>query len=339
MKKIMVFMAIMAMWASYVTAQQQEEFKPTGRMEGRIFTDFSTDIVGEGKEKAFELKRAYFGYNYQITEDFRAHVRIDVGGSEFVIEDALSQYVFFKTAALYYEKGPWFAAFGLHDTYQFKVQENLWGKRYILPSMLDRQKFDFSADVGASGQYRADNFSVDLGLFNGEGYKQLQQDDAFRGSLGITGWFLDKKIIARLYSDYSSRDVHLSSYTGFIGLDLDKFTFGAEYTHQENYFYFDGHNRNAYSFFSQYNFTDRFGVWARIDGMNSKFSYIDNPDEDQASHIARWNNKDGEDIFAGIEYKLVPKRINTSINYQHHHSNDTDPVDTGRLFFNLEVRF
>ncbi len=332
-------MAISAMWANCIIAQQQEEFKPSGRIEGRIFTDFSTDLIGDGNEKAFELKRAYFGYNYQITEEFRAHVRIDVGGSEFVIEDALSQYVFFKTAALYYEKGPWFAAFGLHDTYQFKVQESLWGKRYILPSMLDRQKFDFSADVGVSGQYRADQFSVDLALFNGEGYKQLQQDDAFRGSLGVTGWFLDKKLIGRVYSDYSSLDVHLASFTGFIGLDLDAFTLGVEYTHQENFAYFEGHDRNAYSVFSQYNFTPRFGVFARVDGMNSHFSYENNADADQASHIESWKSKDGEDIFAGIEYKLVPKRINTSINYQHHHSNNDDPVETGQLFFNLEVRF
>jgi len=339
MKKSMMIMTVMVMWVNCVFAQQNEEFTPSGRIEGRIFTDFSTDIIGDSDEKAFELKRAYMGYRYQITEEFRAHVRIDVGGSEFVIEDALSQYVFFKTAALYYEKGPWFAAFGLHDTYQFKVQERLWGKRYILPSMLDRQKFDFSADVGASGQYRTDNFSVDLALFNGEGYKQLQQDNAFRGSLGATGWFADRKIIGRLYTDYSSLNIHLASLTGFIGFDLNEFTLGLEYTHQENYAYFEGHDRNAYSIFSQYNFTDRFGVWARIDGMNSKFSYEDNPDEEQASHIENWKSKDGEDIFAGIEYALVPRKINTSINYQHHHSNNVDPVDTGRIFLNLEVRF
>ncbi len=339
MTKQLLFVAMLIAIAVRVEAQTTEEFKPHGRMEGRIYTDFSADVVGDGDDKAFELKRAYFGYRYQITPEWRAHVRVDVGGSEFVIEDALAQYVFFKTAAVYYEKDNWFGAFGLHDTYQFKVQEGLWGKRYILPSMLDRQKFDFSADIGASGRYTTDQFSVDLALFNGEGYKQLQEDDAFRASLGVTGWFADKKIITRLYSDYSSATVHLASFTGFVGLDLDKFTLGAEFTHQNNYAYFDGHDRDAYSFFTQYNFTPRFGVWARIDGMHSTFDLGDNFEGDKEAHINRWRSRDGEDIFAGVEYAVVPRRINTSLNYQHHRSDDTDPVNSGKIFFNVEVRF
>ncbi|WP_439185028.1 hypothetical protein [Carboxylicivirga taeanensis] len=339
MTKGLLIVALLVATIGQAIAQNAEEFKPYGRMEGRIYTDFSADVVGDGDEKAFELKRAYFGYRYQITPEWRAHVRVDVGGSEFVIEDVLAQYVFFKTAALYYEKDHWFAAFGLHDTYQFKVQEGLWGKRYILPSMLDRQKFDFSADIGASAQYRTDNFSVDVALFNGEGYKQLQQDDAFRGSVGLTGWFLDKKLIGRIYVDQSSADVHLSSYTGFVGLDLDKFTFGAEYTHQNNYTYVDGHNRDAYSFFTQYNITPRIGLWARIDGMVSEFDFKEPLTDDNINYIASWRRKDGEDIFAGVEYVVVPKRINTSLNYQHHRSDEASPVNSGKIFFNVEVRF
>ncbi len=343
MTKQLVFVAILFAAIIRANAQETEEFKPHGKMEGRIYTDFSADIVGDGDDKAFELKRAYFGYKYQITPEWRTHLRVDVGGNEFIfdgVKDGLeSQYVFFKTAALYYEKGPWFAAFGLHDTYQFKVQESLWGKRYILPSMLDLQKFDFSADIGASGQYRTDNFSIDFGLFNGEGYKQLQADDAFRGSLGITGWFFDKKLIGRLYVDQSNADVHLGSYTGFIGLDLDKFTLGAEYTHQNNYIYVEGHNRDAYSVFTQYNFTPRIGLWARIDGMTSEFDFDEPLTAESVKYISGWNSKDGEDIYAGVEYVVVPKKINTSINYQHHRSDEAEPVNSGKIFFNLEVRF
>ncbi len=317
---------------------QKADFKSFGKVEGRIYADFSAD-VSDGNDKAFELKRAYFGYEYQITQDWKAHLRVDVGGSEFVIEDVLAQYVFFKTAALYYQKDNWFAAFGLHDTYQFKVQENLWGKRYILPSMLDRQKFDFSADIGMSGQYSTDKFSVDVALFNGEGYKQLQQDDAFRGSIGITGWFVNRKLIGRLYVDQSNANVHLGSYTGFIGLDLDRFTLGAEYTHQNNYIYVEGHNRDAYSVFSQYNITSRIGLWARIDGMVSDFNFDEPLSDDNVNYIAAWKKRDGEDIFAGVEYVIVPKRINTSLNYHHHRSGESEASNSGKVFLNLEVRF
>jgi len=338
MTKKVIFAAFLAAVMCMAHAQETE-FVPSGKLEGRIYTDFSADVVGDGDSKAFELKRAYFGYKYQITPEWKAHVRVDVGGSEFVIEDVLAQYVFFKTAALYYEKDNWFAAFGLHDTYQFKVQENLWGKRYILPSMLDKQKFDFSADIGVSGMYRTDNFSIDVALFNGEGYKQLQQDDAFRGSIGITGWFVDRKIIGRLYVDQSNASVHLGSYTGFVGLDLDKFTFGAEFTHQNNYTYIDGHNRDAYSLFTQYNITPRIGLWARIDGITSEFNFDEPLSDDNMDYIAAWRSRDGEDIYGGIEYVIVPKRINTSLNYQHHRSDEAEAENSGKIFFNLEVRF
>ncbi|WP_430809597.1 MULTISPECIES: hypothetical protein [unclassified Carboxylicivirga] len=322
-----------------VLSQENTPFKAHGELEGRLFLNFNADIVGDEHDKAFELKRAYLGYRYQITPQWRAHLRVDVGGSEFVIEDAQGQYVFFKTAAVYYEQDQWFAAFGLHDTYQFKPQERLWGKRYILPSMLDRQKFDFSADIGASGSYRGNNFTIDMALFNGEGYKQWQADDAFRGSLGVTSWLIDRKIIARLYTDYSTASVPLASITGFIGFDLKTFTLGAEYTFQNNYGYFDGHDRAAYSLFTQYNVTKRFGLWARIDGMNSTFNMGNAFDGDEAEHIAHWQERDGEDIFAGVEYHVVPKHIKASLNYQHHRTNQATPVNSGKLFFNVEVSF
>jgi len=320
-----------------VNAQEKEEFKPHGKMEVRIYSNFNADVVGDGDDKAFQLKRSYFGYKYNITPEFRAHVRVDLAGNEYLSGDENDgkemQYVFFKTAALYYEKTNWFAAFGLQDTYQFKEQESLWGKRYILPSLLDRQKFISSADIGASAKYHTDQFVVDVAVFNGEGYKNLQQDNDFRASLGVTGFFADKKIIARAYVDQSTDEVQLGSVTGFIGLDLDKFTLGAEYTTQKNYRYKEGHDRNAYSFFTQYNFTHRIGLWARLDGMSSDFSNVDQ------EYIDNQLKVDGEDIFAGVEFKVVPKKINTSLNYQHHISDEADPVNSGKIFINLEVRF
>ena len=348
MTKKLYVLAILLVCICTTNAQELEEFMPHGKIEGRIYTDFSADIVGDGHNKAFELKRAYFGYQYQITPVWRTHLRVDVGGSEFifdgivdgaVFDGAESQYVFFKTAALFYEKGSWFGAFGLHDTYQFKEQETLWGKRYILPSMLDKQKFDFSADIGASMQYSTANLNIDFGIFNGEGYKQLQTDDAFRGSLGITKRWLSHRLITRIYGDYSAAATHLYSVTGFIGADLDKFTFGAEYTYQNNYAYYDGHNREAYSLFTQYNIRPRIGLWARVDGMHSMFDLGEKFEGDHQEHIDSWLAKDGEDFYVGLEYVIVPRRINTSLNYQHHRTNEANPYNSGKIYFNLEVRF
>ena len=333
LKKTLSTIITFALFAC-VHAQEKEEFKPHGKVEGRIFTNFNADVTGDGETKEFELKRAYLGYSYQITPELKAKIKLDVGGSEFIQEDVESQYAYFKTAAVYYEKDNWFVAFGLHDTYHFKVQEKLWGKRYVLPSMLDKQKFDFSADIGASAAYHFDNVSVDFSLFNGEGYKQLQQDDAFRAGLGVTGYLLNRKIILRGYSDYSSHDVHLASYTGFIGLDMDKWSLGAEYTFQKNYDYMEGHDRNAYSLFGQYNFTPKFGVWARVDGISSDFVSDEDPE-----YVDKWQEKDGTYFYPGVEYIIVPKHLKASLNYHHHVDDTASNSEDGQIFFNIEVRF
>jgi hypothetical protein len=326
----------------FAEENQSEDFKPSGKVEGRIFTNFNASLTSDDKTKTFELKRAYFGYKYNFAPGFTAKLKIDVGGEDFIKTGIDNQYVFFKTAAVYYEQDDWNLAFGLQDTYQFKVQEKLWGKRYVLPAMLDIQKFNFSADIGFSAAYKLEHFDIDFGVFNGEGYKQFQTDDAFRGSVGATAYLMDKKVIARAYTDRSTTSTLLYSYSGFLGLDLDEFTLGTEYTFQNNYGYTEGHDRTGFSVFSQYNFSPKFGLWFRLDQLASSYDEINPGDEgydEYLDHKNKVDKIDGSYIFTGLEYVIVPKHMVSSLNYQHHSPKGEGNNNSSFIYLNLEIKF
>ncbi len=320
----------------------QEEFKKEGKVEGKIFTNFNASLNKGDNNKNFELKRAYLGYSLQFAPYFSTKIRVDVGGAEFITPEINNQYVFFKTAAVYYKKDRIMIGFGLQSTYQFKVEEKLWRKRYIMPTMPDYQKFNFSADLGVAFVYKLDNFDFDVSFFNGQGYKQFDTDDAFRSSIGVTSYLFQKKVLFRAYGDYSTDSLHLASFTGLAGLRLERFSFGAEYTYQKNYIYTEGHNRNGYSLFSQFNFTPKLGVWFRIDGVWSEFKELssDDPDYiDNIEYIDKWLKRDGLYSYTGVEYIIVPKHLTASVNYQHHTPDGTGNSNNDYIYFNLEVKW
>ena len=320
----------------------QKKFKPHGKIEGKIFTDFNSSLNRVDNTKNFELKRAYLGYELEFAPHFSSKIRVDVGGAEFITPKVNSQYVFFKTAAVYYKTKKIMVGAGLQDTYQFKVEEKLWEKRYIMPTMPDYQKFNFSADIGVAFVYKIKRFDFDFSFFNGQGYKQFDADNAFRSSLGVTSYFLDKKILLRAYGDYSTDSLHMSSFTGLAGLNLKRLSFGAEYTFQKNYIYTSGHNRSGYSLFGQFNITSKFDIWFRIDDLWSDFNMIlpEDPDlENKITYIDRWLERDGLYAFVGIEYIIVPKHLRVSANYRHHKPDGTGNMNYDYIFVNLEVKW
>jgi len=338
-KLILTVISIIFINLGIQSQESDKKFKPHGKIEGKIFTDFNASLNKGDDTKNFELKRAYFGYKMDFAKNFSAKVRLDVGGAEFITPEINNQYVFFKTAAVYYNTDKIMVGFGLQDTYQFKVEEKLWGKRYVLPTMPDYQKFNFSADIGAAFVYKLDRFDFDVSFFNGQGYKQFDADNAFRSGLGVTSYFLDKKILLRAFGDYSTDSTHMASFTGLAGLKLKNFSLGAEYTYQHNYIYTEGHMRNGYSIFSQFNFTPKLDIWLRIDDVWSNFNELSPEIPDHEGYISKWEQRDGLYAFTGVEYLIVPKHLRASVNYQHHTPNGTVFKNSDFIYFNVEVKW
>ena len=86
-----------------------------------------------------------------------------------------------KNAQITWKQNGWTLNAGLITTTQFKVQEDFWGKRYVMKSFQDEYKFGSSADLGVSVAYKFNKVvSADVIVANGEGYKKVQVKDVLR---------------------------------------------------------------------------------------------------------------------------------------------------------------
>ena len=93
--------------------------------------DFSNDAL---KKNAFEIKRAYFGYEYKISEKISSKVTFDVGknnsGSDYT--------AFLKIAQLDWKvKNNFKLSLGMIGNKQFKYQDSIWGYRYMYKTFQD----------------------------------------------------------------------------------------------------------------------------------------------------------------------------------------------------------
>lgn len=302
-----------------------------GEVSAKIFTHFNYSLDPDNRATTFEVKRAYFGYKRELDSHFSAEVKLDIGSIDDESEFSLiRRYTYFKNAYLSYRTGHIKTWFGLMDMLQFKVQEKFWGYRYLYRSYMDEYRFGSSADLGAGIQYSpSKRFIADLVLSNGEGYKNLQFDNAYRIGAGVT---LNPVpgLTLRSYYTIHTREVHQMIFSGFIGYRLEKLKIGGEYNHQLNYKFNQGHNRYGYSLYSTYEFSDKWELFARYDQLYSNVL----PEEELP-----WNlSKDGSAIIGGIQFTPI-EYVHLSLNYQDWVEYAQNGGSEPYLFLNIEIVF
>ncbi len=318
-------------------AKPAEEFKPSGKAEGRIYADFSRTLNQpesgtqyKSSVSGFELKRAYFGYSYQFAPVWSAKVLLDLTNDEPNIDRG----VYVKNAFVQYKKGSLTGTFGIHDTQNFKYFDKIFGKRYLQNPYYDQFKYYTSADLGASAEYTLGDYTVDLSVYNGEGFRRAQSDNGYRTGLGITGKFVDKKLTARLFADYLSKEYQQSSIEAFLSYQVaDKFTVGVDAIFQYHPDYSkitntislssDGktvgkttyselfaRDKNHYggTIFATYYINKTWNVFGRFD-YSKATSFTD------SNSYAKNNFLTGNQVIAGIEY-VYSKNLRFAADYQ-----------------------
>ncbi|MBN2681199.1 MAG: hypothetical protein JXR58_01715 [Bacteroidales bacterium] len=314
-----------------VTAQQKEDSEPFGQAYGTVYTYFNSSL--NSNYTAFEVSRAYFGYKHKISEEFSANIKLDIGSINDESEYALiRRYSYFKNAFLAYKKNKLTINIGLIDLLQFKTQEKFWDYRYVYKSFQDESRLGSSADIGISATYKFNKiFTADLTLMNGEGYKDFQSDNSFKFAAGLLLTPI-KELTARLYYDYSEKQVIQSTYSGFLGYDFKKkFKLGVEYSTQTNNKFYENQNFGGYSGFLMTKINDKIACFFRYDRLKSN--------KVNATDQNNWNfKKDGQLFLGGIQYKLHEK-VRTALNMQIYQSDDENEEHSEYLFINLEFNF
>ncbi len=322
MKKLSITLVLAFILGNLSFAQSDEEFNPGGKTSVKIFSNFNTTFSDRESQSVFEIKRAYFGYNYNFSKNFSGKITLDVGNPGV---GGLQMTAYLKNAMMTYKNNGLTINFGLIGLLQFKAQEKNWGYRYIYKSFQDEHKFGSSADLGVNIAYKVDkHLSFDLTIANGEGYKKIASDSSLRYGFGVSINPV-KELTLRGYYDFIKKDeANQQSWSFFAGYKAKDFTLGAEYNRQLNHKHHDGENLSGFSAYATYKVNSRFKVFGRYDDLSSV--------EDD------WNiEKDGSTIIAGFEYAPV-KGIKISPNYQGWNPKDNSKKYMTGIFMNLEIK-
>lgn len=279
-----------------------------GTVSGRIYSNFNYGLNIPSEATAFELTRAYFGYERQISEHFSAEVKLDVGSPDDLSEfSRLRRYAYFKNAGVTYQKGALTAWGGLFDMQQFKVQETFWGYRYLYRSYMDEYRFGPSADLGAGARYRfSGKMASDLVVSNGEGYSSPQRDDTYKIGWGLTYRPSGALTLRSYYAIFTSNTPQMT-FSGFAGYRKGNFRMAGEYNYQRNYQSNKDRDRYGYSVYSTYAFSGQWEVFLRYDQLFSNIL----PDNE-----IPWNlPNDGSALIGGLQYTPV-RNIHITLDYQ-----------------------
>jgi hypothetical protein len=319
------------------------DFDTTGKAVIKVFSNFHADLSdNDFNNTAFEIRRAYLGYNHDFNDKLSGQVVFDVG----LYENSGRYGAFLKVASLSWKPVKNLKINGgMVSPKMFKTQERFWGYRYLYKTFPDEYKFGPSADLGISVDYKFNKYvSADFSFLNGEGYKNvvLNYGD-FKQAFGVTLHPV-KGLQLRLYYDMmnnndTSRTADQrkiqSSFISFVGYKYkDKFRLGAEYNYQKQHQNMKDEDLFGYSFYGSYIFSEKIEIFGRVDVLNS------NKLEEE---IESWNSKkDGTGFLAGLQYKPI-KEVKLALNYRNWQYNKPNEGETqipkSLIYLSLEFVF
>jgi hypothetical protein len=314
------------LFAGYAFAQEADaEFKPSGKAFMKVYTNYHSTWTNGEANKVFEIQRAYFGYQFQLSEYISGRLTLDVGDPDF---GNFEMTAYLKHAYVQYRKNRITAKIGMIGLHQFKLQEDLWGGRYLYKSYMDEYKFGPSADLGAYVAYDIHKIlRVDLTIANGEGFKNLESDSALKYSIGTTIRPLEGLDLRASY-DYMGTDSAQQTLAFYAGYSQGKVAVGAEYNHQLNTNRINGHDRSGVSLYGSYLFK-RIRLFGRYDLLSSPTLSTDTDP---------WNYaNDGQLVIAGVEFRPLKGLIITP-NYQAWMPADKSGVSHS-AYLSLEIKF
>lgn len=288
-----------------VQAQDTDEFKPSGKVEARIFTGFNTTFSDGESHSKFDVTRAYFGYGYNFSKALSGRVVYDVADPSV---GKLKFTGMLKFAYLRYQTEKLTVTGGMIPLPEFAHADKKWGYRYIYKPSHDEYGFGTASDLGLSVAYRiAPWITADLTLMNGEGFKLTEADSTLKKAVGVTFVPL-RNVSLRGYYDNMARD-GLNQHTTEViaSYESNGSLLSGAWHYRKNSGLIAGHDYHVISLNGWVSVADNIRILGRYDFAAS--ARVGNePDP--------WNlDRDGQLFLAGIEFALTPG-VSLSPNYQ-----------------------
>lgn len=247
--------------AQTANVKQDSIFKPSGKLWGLAFGDYyykaHSDALNRGGanqytniekgRNAFQFRRIYLGYNYDITSKFSAELLLaaednfsniaGVQNGDLLTNNKLAFYI--KLANIRWKniwKGTDLVVGQVSTPAYPLLVDPVWGYRSVERTITDIRRTP-SFDPGAALQGKFDpatgNFGYNLMVGNGTGARP--ENDKFKWFYGdVWAKFFDKKLVFDLYADYQrlnwTSSLHNSHnmIKGFAAYTTPGFTAGVE---------------------------------------------------------------------------------------------------------------
>jgi hypothetical protein len=329
MQKILIFLLLSIAFLVPVKAQESDQFKPSGKIFGLLFADYHTTFSGGENIPVFEITRSYLGFDYNFSKTIMSRVMYD--GMTQVVNGKIISVGYLRNAFLQYDNGKLTLRGGLIGVEQLSMADKFWNYRYITKPPMDYSSMIFSVDLGLMAKYQvADGVSIDIGLLNGRGYKDVAPDTTMKLITGITVKPA-KNFLFRGYYDAmgagGERQMTFSLTGAYLG---PVFSLGAEYFRQNNHLTEVGENYSGVSIFTAAKIAEKFSVFARYDDIGSSTS---------EGETDPWNlSKNGTNLVIGFDYSPV-KNVRISPNFIGFVPDDKDADFAGTVGLNVEARF
>ena len=330
MKKIKFILTIFIIFIGFEIYSQQNK----GKVSTRVYWNFNKDFTKDAPRKnAFDIKRAYFGYEYRINDNISSKVTFDVGKNS----SGSDHTAFLKIAQLDWKiKNNLKLSIGMIGNKQFKFQESIWGYRYMYKTFQDENKFGSSADLGVNAEIKlSEKINLNLFALNGEGYKNVQDDNGFIKIGGNLIYEFDNGFSAKIYYDSqpSIENFNLVNTGYFIGYEKEKTRIGLEYNEMLNgKTYKDPSKDHSLSGFSGYisqTLSKNATIFFRYDSLGSNIL---------SGSLDAWNSgKDGNLMILGFEHVVI-KGFKLNLNYRNYNYNDNSINNKSMVFINAEIK-
>lgn len=329
MQKNLIILLLSATFLMPVQAQETDQFKPSGKIFGLLFADYHTTFSGGKNVPVFEITRSYFGFDYNFSKTIMSRVMYD--GMTQTVNGKTLYAGYLRNAYLQYDNGKLTLRGGLLGVEQISMADKFWNYRFITKPPIDYSAMIFSADLGLTAKYQvAEAVSIDIGLLNGRGYKDLAPDTTLKLITGITVRPA-KNFMFRGYYDAmgpgGERQMTFSVTGAYLG---PVFSLGAEYFRQVNHLTEVGEDYSGVSIFTAVKVAEKFSVFARYDNIGSVAL---------EGETDPWNlSKDGSNLFIGFDYSPA-KNVRISPNFIGFIPDDESADFVGTVGLNVEARF
>lgn len=311
---------------------QESGFVPAGKPFATIYANFHRGFTGSATdEAAFELERGYIGYEYNFSPEFYAKINVDVGSPDDLSPlSKIRRYAYFKNAYLQYSQQKLQIEFGLISLKQFKLQEDIWERRYLMKTIADEHRLGSSADLGVNFHYQfSEIIDADLTMMNGEGYSSLQMDDIFKYSLGST-IKAPRNFTSRLVFDIMHKEISETTMLFFTSYNFrSKWNLAGEVVYRQNNAWKADNNILALSFYGKFNLNEKYQLFARYDRVESNIP---------EGETLPWRlANDGTALITGIQFRPLNK-ITMALNYHDWYPWAANMEGGGFIFLDLEVK-